>query len=256
MHNEDCFFIGIAATAGKRELAFAAIDRELRPAQVGSGDMESVTGYVSGHKNSLVAIAGPRQPNQGLMKRDDVRANLNPVPRSGQWKDNRVAEYILHAHKIRIPHTFAQAEDCSNAMRMSFMLFRLLEELGYRPFSTPKGERSVMEVNSYAAYAVLLECLPFPKTSLEGRLQRQLKLYDLGLEISDPMRIFEEITRYKIIQGILPLEGLYSPYELEAMVAAYTAWLAIEHPERVSVLGDPREGQIVLPAKVLKSEYR
>ena len=200
MHNEDSFFIGIAATAGKRELAFGVIDRELRPAQVGSGDMESVTGFVSGHKNSLVAIAGPRQPNQGLMKRADVRAKLNPIPRSGQWEDYRVAEYVLHTHKIRVPHTLAQVEGCSNAMRMSFMLFRQLEEIGFRPFPTPNGKRTLMEVSSYAAYAVLLECLPFPKTSLEGRLQRQLKLYDLGLEISDPMRIFEEITHYKIMQ--------------------------------------------------------
>jgi len=70
------------------------------------------------------------------------------------------------------------------------------------------------------------------------------------------MRIFEEITRYKVMQGILHLESLYSTYELDALVAAYCAWTAFEHPERISIVGDPKEGQVVLPVNVLKTSYQ
>ncbi len=253
---EHSAFIGIAPTAGKFDIAYAAIDRDLRLLDVGGGDMESVIDFVSGQKKPALAISGPRQTNQGLMKQEDIRATLTPAPRQGRWEDYRVVEYLLHTHKIGVPRTHPPGGNFPSAMRNSFALFQRFAEMGFQLFPGPKDEYQLMEVNSYATYAVLLECLPFPKTSLEGRLQRQLKLYDLGLEIPDPMRIFEEFTRHKIMQGILPLERLYSPYELDALVSAYTAWTAIEHPERISVMGDPREGQIVLPAKVLKAVYQ
>ncbi|MBC8504814.1 MAG: DUF429 domain-containing protein [Anaerolineales bacterium] len=256
MNFEQTSFIGIAPTAGKRDISYASIDRELNLASVEVGDLDAVIDFVSGHKNAFVAICGPRLPNQGLMKRDEYRATLNPEPHKGRWVEYRVADYLLQIRKISMPRTPAKVEDCSSAMQNSITLFQQLAEMGFQLFSESQVQRQAMEVNSYAAYAILLECLPYPKTSLEGRLQRQLKLYDLGLEISDPMRVFEEITRYKIIQGVLSLEGLYSAYELDALVAAYTAWTAGEHPERISMIGDPQEGQIVLPVKVLKTTYQ
>ena len=215
-----------------------------------------VTAFVSVQKNGVLAISGPRQPNQGLMKSDDIRATLNPTPSPGRWEDYRVAEYLLHMHKIRVPRTHSEVDGCPSAMKNSFALYQRFSEMGFQLFPDPKEARQLMEVSAYAAYSVLLECTPFPKTSLEGRLQRQLKLYDLGLETPDPMRIFEEITRYKVMQGILHLESLYSTYELDALVAAYCAWTAFEHPERISIVGDPKEGQVVLPVNVLKTSYQ
>ena len=69
------------------------------------------------------------------------------------------------------------------------------------------------------------------------------------------MRVFEEITRYRLLQGILPLDNLYSAGELDALVAAFTAWVAATSPEGVTVLGAPEEGQIVLPSAELQSRY-
>ncbi|MBL7164157.1 MAG: DUF429 domain-containing protein [Anaerolineales bacterium] len=253
---EHTTFIGIDPTAGKRPMAYAALDRDLRPVSLGSGDMEEVAAFTAGQESAVVAICGPLRPNQGLMKLGEVRAALNPVPRPGRWGGFRVAEYLLYKHKIRTPRTRSRAEDCPAWMQTSFKLYERLTRLGYQPYPNPEAPLQVLEVYPYASYAVLLECLPFPKTSLEGRLQRQLKLYAQGLEIPDPMRFFEEITRYRIMQGILPLEGLYSSHELDALVAAYTAWTANMHPERITLLGEPEEGQIVLPVKVLKSVYR
>jgi hypothetical protein len=41
-------------------------------------------------------------------------------------------------------------------------------------------------------------------------------------------------------------------------VAAYTAYLAARHPERVTLVGDPDEGQITLPVAPaeFKERYR
>jgi hypothetical protein len=69
------------------------------------------------------------------------------------------------------------------------------------------------------------------------------------------MLLFEEITRHRLLKGILPLEPLYSAGELDALAAAYTAWLAALHPDQVTLLGDPQEGQVVLPGAELKFRY-
>ena len=91
--------------------------------------------------------------------------------------------------------------------------------------------------------------------SLEGRLQRQLVLHSQGLDIPDPMRFFEEITRYRIIKGMLPLEVLYEARKLDALAAAFTAWVAATAPSEVTLLGHPDEGLMVLPVSELKPRY-
>jgi hypothetical protein len=248
-------FIGIDPTAGKQPMAYAALDRDLRPLALGKGDLDDVAAFVGGQQAAFVAINAPRQPNQGLMKRPEVRESLTPVPHPGRWEGFRVAEYQLYQHKIRIPRTKARLANCPVWMQVGFELYKRLGELGYKPYLTPEAPCQVMEVYPYAAYTVLLNSSPFPKNSLEGRLQRQLLLHNQGLDIPDPMRVFEEITRYRLLQGILPLGDLYSARELDALVAAFTAWVAATSPEGVTLLGAPEEGQIVLPSAELQSRY-
>jgi hypothetical protein len=47
-----------------------------------------------------------------------------------------------------------------------------------------------------------------------------------------------------LAQGILPLEKIYSSKELDALVAAYVAWLAANSPAQIVAQGD-----FVLPAQ-------
>jgi predicted RNase H-like nuclease len=42
---------------------------------------------------------------------------------------------------------------------------------------------------------------------------------------------------------------------LDALVAAYTAWLSVHKADRISIIGDAKEGMIVLPEKELKEKY-
>jgi predicted RNase H-like nuclease len=69
------------------------------------------------------------------------------------------------------------------------------------------------------------------------------------------MDFFEEITRHKMLKGTWPIDLLYQPEQLDALVAAYTAWLTIHKPDGISAVGDPKEGMIVLPEKNLKEKY-
>jgi hypothetical protein len=110
-------------------------------------------------------------------------------------------------------------------------------------------------VYPHACFSGLLGVKPFEKHTIEGRIQRQMILYDLDLRIPDPMHFFEEITRHRLMQGILPENILYSPGELDAVVAAYTAWLAANTPDRTLAFGDREEGQIILPVAELKRRY-
>jgi hypothetical protein len=236
-------------------MVYAALDRDLHLLALGEGDLEEVTAYVGGQQAAFVAINAPRQPNQGLMKRAEVRDGLTPAPYPGRWEGFRVAEYLLYQRKIRTPRTKGIVENCPVWMQMGFELHNRIQGLGYHLYLTPDEPRQVMEVYPHAAYTVLLNSIPFPKNSLEGRLQRQLLLHNQGIYVPDPMRVFEEITRYRLLQGILPLDNLYSVSELDAIVAAFTAWVAATSPEGVTVLGASEEGQIVLPSAELQSKY-
>jgi predicted RNase H-like nuclease len=166
-----------------------------------------------------------------------------------------VAEYTLFQKNIRIPNTPDELNSCSGWMKTGFKFYRRLEEFGFKDYPKEKYQQQVLEVYPHAAYTVLLKRVPFLKKTLEGRLQRQLILHSLSVDVPDPMRIFEEFTRYKILQGLLPLEGLFSVEEMEALVAAFTAWKAAVEPDDIIRVGDPKEGEIILPSAVLKSKY-
>jgi predicted RNase H-like nuclease len=112
-----------------------------------------------------------------------------------------------------------------------------------------------MEVYPQACFAVLLGLLPFAKNTIEGRLQRQLVLYINDLNIPDPMRFLKDITSKRLLNGLLPHGNLYQPEELDALVAAYTAWLSKYHPDQITLYGDSTEGQVVIPAAELQEKY-
>jgi len=248
-------FIGIDPTAGQRPFAYAALDHELCLLALGQGDIEEVLAFVAGQRSARVGVCAPRRPNQGLMDQPEVRENLSPAPRPGRWTNFRLAEYQLRQHNIRIPQTPSKEEDCPGWVRMGFNLFRRLEKLDYQPYPRQDADRQWLEIYPHACFAVLLGRNPFPKHTLEGRLQRQLILYERKVNIPDPMRIFEEITRHRLLQGILPLANLYPSEELDALAAAYTAWVTASQPEDVFLLGDAREGEIVLPVSQLNHSY-
>jgi Protein of unknown function (DUF429) len=248
-------FLGIDPTAGDKPFVYAALDGDLRLLALDQGSIDDILAFAAGQRHAIAAVCAPRRPNQGLMVRPEVRQSLSPPPHPGRWLDFRMADYLLRQRNLSSLKIPAQENECPRWMRMGFTLYRRLEGLGYQAYPHNEAECQLLEVYPHASYAVLLGTLPFPKLTMEGRIQRQLVLYDYKLNIPDPMRIFEEITRHKLLHGVLPLENLYSAGELDALVAAYTAWLAVTSPDQVTLLGDREEGEVVLPGVELKGKY-
>ncbi len=250
MFSTQTTYIGIDPTAGKRPITYAALDGGLHLLALGEGSLNDILAFLAGQHQAVAAICAPRQPNQGLMGDAEVRAGLSPEPSPGHWMDFRLAEYLLRQRKIPCPQTPRHEQAAPGWMQQGFALYRRLTGMGYQP-APEEGDLRFVEVYPHASFTTWLKKAPFPKTTLEGRLQRQLVLYAENLRLPDPMDFFEEITRHRLLQGVLPLENLYAPAELDALAAAYTAWLAAVHPERITYLGDAREGQIAIPAYTL-----
>jgi len=248
-------FFGIDPTAGKLPFIFGAIDQDLNVMVIDKGPLDDVLAFAAAQRQAIVGVCAPRRPNQGLMADEALRQSLTPIPNPGRWVDFRLVEYLLWQRNIRIPRTPASEEDCPRWMQNGFQLYQRLEALGYRAYPDEEAERQYIEVYPHASYCALLGVLPFAKRTLEGRLQRQLVLYEGRLRITDPMRIFEEITRYRLLNGILSTEGIFDQGELDALIAAYTAWQLMRTPENSLLLGDPAEGQVALPVSSLNERY-
>jgi hypothetical protein len=163
-----------------------------------------------------------------------------------QAHDLRLAEIELRQNGYHIPRTFSDPKRCQGWMRRGFTLYHQLQALGYTPFPS-EDPCTWLETQTDACYQSLLGVVPFRGRTLEGRIQRQLVLRDEHLPVADAMVFFEEITRYKLVHGILPTENLHTSSELNALMAAMVAWLTVHAPQRLAPYGDPAEGVIYLP---------
>lgn len=112
-----------------------------------------------------------------------------------------------------------------------------LGRAGYKSMSKG-GQYRWIETDSQKCFQLLCEKNLLPRRTLEGRIQRALILYEAGVQLTDPMDFFEEITRHKLMQGILPIENLNSSKELDALVAAYLAWMAVQRTHLVELNGN------------------
>jgi hypothetical protein len=248
-------YIGIDPTTGTTPFTYSAVDSDLRLLVLGQADMDEVLAFVAGQKAAFVAVCAPRRPNQGKMSEPKVRDALSPQPNPGRWTNFRIAEYLLRQANINIHQTCADKSECPNWMQMGFKLYSRLEKIGYKDYQSSNSEHQMIEVYPHASFTCLLGIIPFAKHSLEGRLQRQLILHEQGINLPDPMRFFEEITRHRLLCGILPDEELSTPSELDALSASLTAWMAVNKPGKSCLVGDAEEGQILLPTTSLQGKY-
>ena len=254
----DAVFVGIDPTAGKQPIQYAALDRDLHLVALDQGDLESVLAFVASLESAVVAIDAPQGPGRGLMAQADTRRRYNLRPEGKTWAKWRVCEYELRRRNIRLYNTPEREEDAKAWARTGFELFRRLEKIGFRKniLDEKSEQRAIIEARAHSGFTILLERRPFLKKTLEGRLQRQLVLYLEGLDIANPMYALEEVTRHNLLSGHLPLDRLYTFEALDAMMAAFTAYLAGIHAERVSQVGERDEGLITIPANELKDFYQ
>ena len=253
----DAVYMGISPSAGVRPMHYAALDADLHILALDHGDMEHVLAFVAGHEKAIVAVNAPQAPNRRMMLDPDVRRKYNLRPGRETWGKWRVCEFELRRSNIRLYNTPATEDAARRWMKNGFKLFRRLEEMGYIQYFLEQelAPRSMLEVQPHAAFTAMLGVRPFLKRTIEGRMQRQLVLYVEGLDVPNPLHALEEITQHHLLSGRLPLADLYEQEQLDALVAAYTAYLVGDSPERISQIGNVEEGLITLPVKELKDFY-
>ncbi len=240
-------FYGVDLSAGKNQVTFACWLPGPGRLEFGEAALDGFLALLDGQGSAWAAVAAPRGPNLGLLVQPEVRQRLGISASPGRRANRRVAEFLLLQEGIESPRT-PQAGDRTPAwMQLGFSLYAALSERDFVGYPGP-GQRQFLETTPQALFHGLLGRVPFERGSLEGRIQRQLALYVRDMNVPDPMEIFEEITRHRLLQGVLPLDGLLSPVQLDAAGAAYLAWLAQTHPDQVRLVGVPEEGQVAVPS--------
>lgn len=250
----DANFIGVDASGGRKPFTYAALDSDARLFALGDGEMEEVLAFLGGQRAACVAVNAPSRANLGVVKNAGQAQSLALTHLPGRAVDMRLSEFQLRERGIAVAHTPSREDLCPAWMRLGFAFYRRLGEMGFRPFPTEGATHCWLETHPHAVFCVLLGKTPLARMSLEGRLQRQLALYEAGLEIKDPMDFFEEITRHRILKGNLPVEVIYTSEALDALAAAYTAYMAFKKPDALTSFGDPQEGLMYLPGE-LKGKY-
>lgn len=243
-------FIGIDVTLGTKPITFVALDPDQQAMAIGEGDVHDVLAFAAGQRSgTLVAVNASSRPNQGRMKRAEVRKTLNPAPGRGKFTALRQAEYEIIQAGLEIAETPDSPEKSLPWVRRGFTLVERLQELEYKEHPAEEAPRQWFETHADAAFWSLLGVVPLPSGTLEGRIQRQLVLRDEELKVPDAMDFFEEVTRYRLLKSILPTENIFPQNEINAWIAAHTAWLLANEPKRIRQFGEPEEGMIYLPCR-------
>jgi len=253
MFSSKTTYIGIDPSGGRHPFSYAAVDENCRLVAQAAGEIDDVAAFLGGQQATIVAVNAPRYPNKGLVRKKMEGQSLT----AGQLRgtDLRMAEYELHQRGISVSPTSSRLENCPAWIQMGFDFYRRLEGMGFKPYPSDNASHQWLETQPHAAYCALLGQLPLSKPTLEGRLQRQLVLFEQDMGINDPMEVFEEITRHRLLKGLLPMEFVYTAEELDAMVATFIAYLAGKHSSKLVWVGDKEEGQICLPVTDLKATY-
>jgi hypothetical protein len=251
-------YIGIDVSPGKPHFTLAALDGERKLAALSQGPLAEMLAYASGQGQAIIAISAPARPQAGGAALQESLPTMEGLPSfeglssadanpAASRAGSRTAEVQLAHRGIVIPRTPAQAEGAPAWMQRGFVFYAQLAAAGYRPYPEEGVSRRWLETQAEAAYHNLLGLAPFPAGTLEGRIQRQLVLRNEELPVKDAMDFFEEVTRHKLLRGILPVENIHPQNELNALLAAQTAWLAVEHPDRLESFGSTAEGCLYLP---------
>jgi predicted nuclease with RNAse H fold len=240
-------YVGIDIANGPRAYTLAVLDSDLKLLAMTRGEETETLGYCAGQTCAVAAINAPSHLNCGSMNDLEFRAQLLPPPPARKEKNMRRSDYELRLSGISITPTPATLAGSPIWMRRGLQMYRSLENLGYTRYSAEISSRQFLECQAEAAFYRFLGQPPFEGNTLEGRLQRQLALFERNLPVSNPMNFFEEVTRYKLLHSILPVEKIHSSRELNALCAAYTAWLVFHKPDQVERIGEASEGEIFLP---------
>jgi predicted RNase H-like nuclease len=233
-------YIGIILGSGRALFTLAALDAECNLLNLLHGRLDDALTLLNSYPSVIAALDAPStlaRPASRKRPADEVRAAERELRERG----------ILAARAALKPD--------SPRGKHGRALYDGLRKAGFILHPDDGATHLWFESNPHACFTVLLGHNPMPRQSLEGRLQRQIILYDAGVNVSEPMDFFDELTRHNLKMGQLPLDQIHTPDELDALVLAYTAWMVLKHPAETNSVGTEEEGIVVLPVGELKEKY-
>jgi hypothetical protein len=238
-------YIGIDVQAAQKPFYYTALDADLETIACGHGRMGDVLAYLAGQTSAIVAINGPIWAPQAVTVSSQIGlfgGEQNTIGGSQRWVDDELSTrgYPI----VFVPSAWKKAPVW---MERSLELAAEIKRLGYVVSGNPSSTRFFFETNTDAAYHQITGNSPYDSRSLEGRLQRQLLLYEFGFHLQDPMSFLEEFTRFRLRTSNVPLAQICVAHELRALMAGATAWLLDHRPETLEHLGQNGEPEIILP---------
>jgi hypothetical protein len=177
----DSAFIGINLTSGYKSFTYAALDKDLNLFALADGEIDDLAAFIAGQSSATVAVNAPAGVNRGLVR--DMLKKKMLTPNQIRRAELRLAEHELRERGIAVTKTAASAALCPEWMRVGFKLYRKLQRMGFQRYPEKDLTHQILETNSYACFCVLAGHVPLARLSLEGRLQRQIILYEHGLRI-------------------------------------------------------------------------
>ena len=247
-------YVGIDPAAARLS-AYAVLDEHLKIVKLGKATIEDLINVVAEYPAIICGVDAPIGPAKGLLEEPDYRRRLGLQPKRSNYSTCRVCEYELRRRKITLYNTPKDPEKAPSWMRSGWQLYEGLRKADFVEY--PRiGSRRMFETYPYAIFTTLIGKRPYSKSSIEGLLQRQLVLFEEGVDVPDPMPHLEEWTRHRVKTGQIGRKNVLNHDSLDALAAAYTAYMVDREPQNMIALGDTAEGQIVLPVKDLKEIYR
>lgn len=137
----------------------------------------------------------------------------------------------------------------SGAHKVFADLEKKIVRVGFKPYLSHDAPRQWIETYPCECFSALAGQAPLPRRTLRGRIQRAAILYEQGLQIKDPGKSFEEITYDGLSARVTPSASdlLYSPSELDALVAAGIAWMLVNKPVNIDLTRKPGSQMILIP---------
>jgi predicted nuclease with RNAse H fold len=242
-------FAGIDLSTSRRGLTVALLTSRLDVRSLRLQSLEETIEELATRAEITVAVGGPLHPC--AVNAEQVPP-VGDAPRKSLARRTRAADGELSRRGIPVRRPPVRESDAPAWMRCGFDLARQLAARGFTEGKNACAEpRVLLETHPAACASVLLGRLPYGRGSLEGRIQRQLVLLRERVGLPDPMDALEELTAHHILSGRMELKGIFEAGELDALLAALTAWRVHAHPESVAWLGDDADGWICLPGNLL-----
>jgi hypothetical protein len=192
----------------------------------------ALTEVLWAHRPDAIAIDAPPKVGLGLLRDEAERSRLPVPPPAGKHMARRIAEYELSRRGIGSHQTHYEEARLFSWMTAGFEAFAAAREGGYGVYlGQGRPRRTALEVFPYASYVALSGCL-------------------------SPGRRWRVAWRRAVLAeaGVAGLPEIAGIDLLDAACAAFTGVRFLEGDG--SLVGDPREGVIVLPVHRLEDHYR